>query len=261
MVFSGSEARMHFATDGAHQLEDMYIEDCKINTRPHGYYAAFLQACEFSFYHRSSDDDHNNVPAAADVCTDPSSTLVGQPKPMNWFFNMTDEFQKQFSSSSSSDDSSSSSSDSWDDKDWEEIAQKLLFWPDQCVGVLPRCYTIGEDARILEVLHRVIDDIPDAATHVQVNCQADAMELSRVVYAFADGFEKSAPTIIAWLITVCLFAIVALAWCSYACFRLCHGPPRREYHAVTATPVPEFAYASFKEEETKPLQAKTMYQA
>jgi hypothetical protein len=249
---------MHFATDGAHQLEEMYIEDCKSNTRPHGYYAAFLQACEFSFYR--SSDEHNSVPTVhRDVCMDPSSTLVGQPKPMNWFFNMTDEFQKQWSSS---DDSSSS--DSWDDKDWEEIAQKLLFWPDQCVGVVPRCYTIGEDARILEVLHRIIDDIPDTATHVQVNCQADAMELSRVVYAFADGFERSAPYIIAWFITVCLFAIVALAWCSYACFRLCHGPPRREYHAVSATPVPEFAYASFKEckeDERKPLQAKTIYNA
>ena len=113
-----------------------------------------------------------------------------------------------------------------------------MLWPDQCVGVTPRCYSINE-AAVQESLHDLFDEIPEGATHVQVNCQADALVLSRVVYAFADGLEKSTPTIILWVITIFLFTIMSLAWCGYACFRyLCLRQPRHEY--VLATQVGDY---------------------
>jgi hypothetical protein len=201
---------MDFATESAHKLEETYIADCQSDTSPHGYYGAFLQPCEFTF--RQVDDSHmilNNN--AQDICSDDQSKAVGSPVPMNWSLNLTEHFDKH----------------DWDDMSWDdmssddlpEIIDKLLLWPDQCVGVTPRCYSIN-DAAIRETLSKLFKEIPEGATHVQVNCQSDAMALSRVVYSLADGFEKSMPTIIAWMVTVILFSLVATLWCFYGCFRL-----------------------------------------
>jgi hypothetical protein len=203
---------MDFATDSAHKLEETYIADCQSDTSPHGYYGAFLQPCEFTF--RQVDDSHmilNDNAQDYYMCSDDQSKVVGSPIPMNWSLNLTEHFDKN----------------DWDDMSWDdmssddlpEIMDKLLLWPDQCVGVTPRCYSVN-DAAIRDTLSKLFTEIPEGATHVQVNCQSDAMALSRVVYAVADGFEKSMPTIIAWMTTVILFSLVATLWCFYGCFRL-----------------------------------------
>jgi hypothetical protein len=225
-VLIASTAAMDFATDGAHKLENAYIDDCRADQTPHGYYGAFLQPCEFTFRQQVDEEQHHYAGTGqdpADMCSDKASVVVGKPVPMNWFFNLTEHFDE--------DDWDGMSSD-----DLPEIADTLMLWPDQCVGVTPRCYSI-HDPVIHESLFKLFDKddggmmsmnsrIPEGATHVQVNCQSDAMELSRVVYGFADGFEKSMPTIIAWLTTVILFSLVATLWCCYGCFRLCRGTPR-----------------------------------
>jgi hypothetical protein len=188
------------------------------------HYGAFLQPHEFTF---RQVDQERFIPflhedGHQDMCSDKARVVVGKPIPMNWFFNLTEHFDK----------------DNWDDMssdDLPEIADKLMLWPDQCVGVTPRCYSV-QDTAIRETLFKHFNDIPEGATHVQVNCQSDAMELSRLVYSFADGFEKSMPTIIAWMTTVILFSLVASLWCCYGCFRLCRGPPNTIPH-VAAAPV------------------------
>jgi hypothetical protein len=206
---------MDFATNGAQALETAYMDDCHKDQTPHGYYGAFLQPCEFIF---RQVDQERLIPllqddAVPDMCSDKASVVVGKPVPMNWFFNLTEHFDK----------------DDWDemssDTDIADITDKLMLWPDQCVGITPRCYSV-QDPAIHDTLYKLFEEIPEGATHVQVNCQSDAMELSRVVYAFADGFEKSMPTIIAWMTTVILFSLVASLWCCYGCFRLCRGGPR-----------------------------------
>ena len=205
---------MDFATHTAQTLETEYMEDCRVDQTPHGFYGAFLQPCEFTFRQADQDrflpllllDDHD---VQQDMCSDKASVVVGKPVPMNWFFNLTEFF--------TTDDLDDMSSD-----DLPEIVDKLMFWPDQCVGVTPRCYSV-QDPAIRDTLYKLFEDIPEGATHVQVNCQSDAMEWSRVIYSFTDGFEKSVPTIIAWMTTVILFSLVASLWCCYGCFRLCRG--------------------------------------
>jgi len=254
---------MRFATKSVHEWERQYIDDCLVNKDPHGYYGAFLQPCEFTFrkssWSSSSSEDlnilhddgdtekddvdksrgdnadgthitakttsaasrdngtakkpHATVPDAA--CSDKFSTIMSQPMPFHWIFNMSGHFQV---GSSSSDDWDSMSSDDFDD-----IATNLMLWPDQCVGVSPRCYNVNDDPMIQDQLAQffILDGgIPPDATHVQVNCQADAMELSRVMYAAADGFERSMPAIMAWMVTIVLLVMVTSLWCCFGCCRL-----------------------------------------
>jgi len=207
---------MEFATLKAQKLETEYMEDCRVDQTPHGFYGAFLQPCEFTFFRQVDQDRFLPMmlpdDVQVDMCSDKASVVVaGKPVPMNWFFNLTENFTTDHLDQMSSDD-------------LPEIVDKLMFWPDQCVGVTPRCYSV-QDPAIRDTLYKLFEDdmIPEGATHVQVNCQSDAMEWSRVIYAFADGFEKSIPTIIAWMTTVILFSLVASLWCCYGCFRLCRG--------------------------------------
>jgi hypothetical protein len=201
---------MEFATNMAHLLETAYIADCVTDTSPHGFYGAVFQPCEFTF--RQVDHSYTTLPSGEeqDMCSDTVSTVIARPTPMSWFFNLTEHMDK----------------DDWDEidtDDFDEAADKLMLWPDQCVGVQARCYSI-EDVAIRETLNRIfVNKIPTGATHVHVNCQNDAAALSRVVYAFADGFEKSMPTILFWSVTVVLFSLVASLWCCFACFRLCQS--------------------------------------
>ena len=214
MVSLGGAASMQFATHGAHRLEDAYIQDCQDNPNPHGYYGAYFQPCEFAFYESHERTTVLSVPDD-NACTDPSSNLLTKPVPVHWFFNLTEQLL----------DKNDWDSDDWDGKDWNQIAQKLFLWPDQCVGVGPRCYALTDDETIFQAVQPFFPDgIPMGATHVQVDCQADAAMLSRTAFALADGFEKSTPTIIAWMVTVVLVTIVALAWCIYGCARLCCFP-------------------------------------
>ena len=98
----------------------------------------------------------------------------------------------------------------------------LMLWPDQCVGVAPRCYQLGKDEDITDTLGGLFPDgIPEEATHVRVDCRVDAMELSRLAYSFASGAEKSIPTIVAWMVTVLALFLVAMSFCCYGCLRLC----------------------------------------
>jgi hypothetical protein len=231
---------MDFATRSASQMEALYLLDCAEDPTPHGYYGAFLQPCEFSFYEVSYPLFGAYVPP--NRCLDPTSTLVGRPAPVNWFFNVTDHMSKN-------------DWDSLNGQDFSVIADKLMLWPDQCVGVTPRCYAI-DDIAIRDTLSRLFDQFPQGATHVQVNCQADALELSRVVFSFADGLEKSTPTIIAWMVTVLTLAIVALAWCGYGCLRLCCGEPRPTYAVVAAPVVGGHQYAAVEDGTAFPVQVK-----
>jgi len=235
VLCTGAQA-MDFATHGAQMLEQYYIEDCQQNPYPHGYYGAFFQPCEFSFY-EASKEVSNDMSA----CTDPSSTLLAKPVPMHWFFNLTDHYNKN-----------DWDSIDWDDQNWDEIAHKLFLWPDQCVGVGPRCYGLTDNT-IFDALNPLFskNSIPDGATHVQVNCQADAWQLSRTVFAFADGFEKSMPTIIAWVVTMVLLTIVALAFCIYGCVRLCRRRPRDREYRVHAVPLTGHKYQAVDDIDTE----------
>ncbi|CAB9520136.1 expressed unknown protein [Seminavis robusta] len=195
-----------FANKTVHQLEQMYIDDCAVDTSPHGYYGAFLQPCEFQFRQSNVAEFDDK-----DACSDKTSTLVAKPIPMNWFFNSTflDE-------------------DGWSSDDFPS-GEDLLLWPDQCVGVTPRCYSVNDEA-IHETLTRIFSSggIPEDATHVRVDCRSDAMALSRAIDAFADNIDKLdfdlervATIVVAWLVTVFLVALVLAMWCMYACLRLC----------------------------------------
>jgi len=155
---------------------------------------------------------------------DDSSELISKPVPVHWFFNVTEHFTE----------------DDWDELSSDDLpksAEELMLWPDQCVGVGPRCYSI-EDKAIEDTLFRLFadgDKIPAGATHVQVDCRGDAVALSRLAYAFADGFEKSTPTIIAWLVTVLTFGFVAMLGCVYGCFRICRKTSRPHEYTISAT--------------------------
>jgi hypothetical protein len=201
-AFSAPSNGMNFASKKAHELEKIYVEDCKDNTSPHGLYGAFLQPCEFTFMKNDAVDD-----SAQNACTATTSSQVGKAVPMHWFFNLTEHFDK----------------DEWDNISSDDIpdADELMLWPDQCVGVGPRCYSLDEmNSDMKDILSRLFDEIPEGATHVQVDCRSDALELSRAMYALADGFEKSTPTIIAWMVTIVLLFAASTMWCCYGCCAL-----------------------------------------
>jgi len=207
MVISPSWGLKEFATQATSQLEKLYMDDCNLDSDPHGFYGAFLQPCEFQFRRSkglaSAYDD-------VDACSDEKSTLISSPRPMHWFFNLSEHYTKE---------------------DWEKLssndmptAEDLMLWPDQCVGIKPRCYSTSESSpAIQDTLARLFSSggIPQDATHVIVDCRGDAAALSRVVYAMAGGLETSAPTLMAWMVTVLLVSTVMGMWCIYACLRLC----------------------------------------
>ncbi len=139
--------------------------------------------------------------------------------------------------------------DDWDDLSSEDIPDydKLMLWPDQCVGVAPRCYAMqasnpasnSTTDKLLETLRRLFPDgIPAEATHVQVDCRVDGMELSRVAYSLAGGAEKSIPVIAAWMITVVLLFVLGMSYCCFGCVTLCFRPQSRgkNYQAYYAIP-------------------------
>jgi len=193
LVLSTALAHPDYATKATNKLVDAYMADCQAHTEPHGFYGAFLQPCTFDFYQDGCD-----------------GTPVGSPVPMHWYWNVTKDMD--------SDDWSSDSFDSFD-----EIADKLMLWPDQCVGVASRCYGVN-DEEVADKLQQLFPDgIPIEATHVQVDCTNDAMQLSNLVYAAADGFEKSTPTLIMWFLTLVVFAFVSTLACCYGCCLLCKG--------------------------------------
>jgi hypothetical protein len=206
-------------SEGVHELEQTYIADCQADNTLHGFYGAFLQPCEFSFYESLSNED-----SQGDACSNDISKLVGQPIPVHWFFKLSEHIEK--------DDWDSLSSDDMPDFD------DLMLWPDQCVGVAPRCYQLGKDEIITDTLNGLFPDgTPEEATHVRVDCRADAMELSRVAYGFASGAEKSLPTIVAWMVTVLVLFLVAMSFCCYGCLRLCFCSTRNEdYHSYDMVP-------------------------
>eukprot|EP00525_Craspedostauros_australis_P012760 CAMPEP_0198121952 /NCGR_PEP_ID=MMETSP1442-20131203/33528_1 /TAXON_ID= /ORGANISM="Craspedostauros australis, Strain CCMP3328" /LENGTH=288 /DNA_ID=CAMNT_0043780865 /DNA_START=90 /DNA_END=956 /DNA_ORIENTATION=+ len=229
LAFSSAAARDVDFTTKAHELENQLIEDCLTNKEPHGFYGAFFQPCEFTFRKVKVETIVNgpntllgdesadaatammSFEGAPNLCSDELSTVVGRPQPLHWFFNMTQNFMD------SSDSWDSFSSDDFDD--FDTIADKLMLFPDMCVAVGSRCHAVDNPV-IQERLAQYFDEIPAGSTHVEVNCQADAMQLTRVVYAAADGLEKSLPTIIAWVVTVVLLSCVMGIWGCYGCLRL-----------------------------------------
>jgi len=154
-------------------------------------------------------------------------------------FNLTDHFDKD-----------DWDSQDWDDMDWAKIVQQLFLWPDQCVGVGPRCYSLTDES-IFNVVNPLFakTGIPEGTTHVQVNCQADAWMLSRTINSFADGFQKSMPTLIAWITTVVLLSTVALAFSIYGCVRLCHRGSR-EVRSLEEVPLAaQYKYHAIHEDD------------
>jgi hypothetical protein len=242
-----------FLSDRGHRLEDMYVEDCEQDQSPHGFYGAFFQPCEFSFYMNGD----NEVRKASDwnSCTLASSILVGQPTAVHWIF----ELQKHIDR------------DDWDELSSQDIPDfdELMLWPDQCVGVSARCYAlesypsssvtsnktssvdIESSFKVLEALGRLLPDgIPAGATHVQVDCRADAMELSRVAFAVASGLEKSIPVTAAWISFLILLLVLGMSFCCCGCFRLC-GAHRRStgqnylsYHVIPGSAVADDDYVT-----------------
>jgi hypothetical protein len=210
---SATGEERHFATHSVHELEQAYVHDCTfVDTTPHGYYGAFLQPCEFQFRQQTIKDYGSSVDVG-DPCSDEVSTLVSTPVPMHWFFNTTFFIIDQ-------DDGSS-----WDKTMMMSRDEEILLWPDQCVGVTPRCYAVDNEA-IHETLTRIFSKnhgpiIPEGATHVRVDCRGDAVALTRVVYAMAEGLEKSVVMLIAWLVTAMLLSLMLGTCCLCACLRLC----------------------------------------
>merc|ERR1712151_32095 len=195
--------------DVVHTLEQMYIDDCQTNSEPHGDYAAIFQPCNFEF--RSSDIDgvFNVINGTLTACNDEYSTLIERSTPMHWIFNLTEHYQQR----------------DWDQLTWEDIPneEELMLWPDQCVGVVPRCYDIKDpliQGKLTEIFQNA-GGYPDSATHVKVDCRNDAVELSKLAYGVAGGFEKSSLTLMAWILTITLLSSVLTLWCCYGCCKLC----------------------------------------
>jgi len=217
LIFPSSINATDTVSKFVHDIEKAYIDDCSIANGPNGFYAAFLQPCEFRFY--------NAVEAVGeDTYSCDGGTLLGSPIPVSWTF--------KYLESGTFDNLEDFSSDDIPDID------ELMLWPDQCVGVGARCYSL-EDSVYTEKLEKLFPDgIPEDSTHVSVDCRADAMALSRVVYAAADGFEQSLPTLVVWALTVVLFALVASMWCCYGCCYLFCGT-KKQVRTVTASPAYE----------------------
>ena len=157
---------MDFATQGAHQLEKMYMSSCEANVTPRGFYGAFFQPCEFQFRRRSTSDD---LLLLQEACSEEQSTLVSSPVAMHWFFNLSDHFDK----------------DDWDSMSSDDIpsAEDMMLWPDQCVGYTPRCYSVADSSpAIQDTLARLFPSgIPENATHIKVDWRGDAAALTRVM--------------------------------------------------------------------------------
>jgi hypothetical protein len=224
-------------SDGVGQLEEMFVDDCTADITPHGFYGSFLQPCEFDFFESAVTGGYRQD----DACSSEGSTLVAQPTPVHWLFKLAEHIDK--------DDWDSLSSDDLPDFD------ELMLWPDQCVAVAPRCYKLGENEGMTDTLSRLFPDgTPVSASHVRVDCRADAMELSRVAYSFASGAEKSMPTIVAWMTTVVLLFLVAISFCCYGCFRLCccssaRGQANNSYQIVAANAVDEAPFATYSDDD------------
>jgi hypothetical protein len=224
-------------SDGVGQLEEMFIDDCTSDITPHGFYGAFLQPCEFAFFESAATGSYQQD----DACSSEDSTLVAKPTPVHWFFKLAEHIDKDDWDSLSSDDLS----------DFDE----LMLWPDQCVAVASRCYKLGENEEMTDTLSRLFPDgTPVSASHVRVDCRADAMELSRAVYSFASGAEKSMPTIVAWMVTVVLLFLAAISLCCYGCFRLCccsRKTPQanNSYQIVPAHVVDEAPSATYSDDD------------
>lgn len=200
-----------FLEEKTHELEKMYIEDCQKDVTPHGFYGAMLEPCEFAFFQGSDYDTCN------------TGRLLETPRPVHWLFKLQEHIDK----------------DDWDNMSSDDVPDfdELMLWPDQCVGVSPRCYQLGTENSIDETLSKLFPEgIPANATHVRVDCRADAMELSRIVYSFSSGLEKSLPAIIACIVAVVFLAIVALACCLYGCCRLCNTALTKKYDSYQAVP-------------------------
>jgi hypothetical protein len=206
LLSHGSAASTCSLTKGISKLETQYIEDCEKDLSPHGYYAAFFQPCEFSFYKKNKIEG-----VATNICSSESSVLLGSPKPVNWVFELKKHFDV----------------DDWDSLDSQDIPDydDLMLWPDQCVGVGPRCYSLessGEDGgSFSDILGRLFPDgIPNGSTHVQVDCASDAREISILAYNLASGLEKNVGYIVVGLAALCITVTVSLSLCCYGCFRL-----------------------------------------
>jgi len=143
--------------------------------------------------------------------------LVSHPYPVHWLFRLEEHIKR----------------DDWDELSSDDIPDfdELMLWPDQCVGVMPRCYELGTAETIDETLEKLFPNgtIPSEASHVRVDCRVDAMQLSQLAFSFASGAEKSLPTIIAWILTVILAFLVAVLFCCYGCCRLCNTPLAEKY--------------------------------
>jgi hypothetical protein len=217
--------------DGLSQLEQMYIQDCQNDPSPHGYYGAFLQPCEFSFFKSS---EVTTTASSTDTFCSPDS-LVGTRMPVHWLFELQEHIDKEDWDKLTSNDI----------PDWDD----LMLWPDQCVGVAPRCYSIRDTSSVpgkssTDVMKAVVrllpDDVPDEATHVQVDCRSDALELSRVAFRVGNGLQKGLAGVIAMIIFAFLLIIVAMSLCCYGCIRLCLFPRHARdkmvpvYHVVPA---------------------------
>lgn len=192
-------------------LLDMYVDDCKTNEEAHGYYGAVFQPCNFEFLESTGGAEGTS---AIDACSDENTVQLLKTAPVNWFLNLTQQIE-EFDFKSTMEDGSSM------DK-VADFAKELVLWPDQCVGVLPRCYAVN-DERIRDVMEIIFEEngFPDTATHVSVDCRSDAVELSRVAYGFTSGLGKSSTTIVMWLITVVLLTLVLSCYCCLCCFRVC----------------------------------------
>ncbi|KAL3922644.1 MAG: hypothetical protein SGILL_002097, partial [Bacillariaceae sp.] len=195
---------------GLSQLEQLYIDDCQDDLTPHGYYGAFFQPCEYAFYDG--------------VCSADSSRQIGNPKPnLHWLFQLQDHVNKN----------------DWDDLNSNEIPriEDLVLWPDQCVGVVPRCYSFAEEnsSKVMDTLRTLFPEgLPDAATHVQVDCRSDALELSRAVFSFTTGVEDGIRYVVGMVSVILLLHIVAISFCCFGCFRWCFRRQVSELKAVPA---------------------------
>lgn len=245
-----------FLSDRVSQFETLYIKDCTEDRSPHGFYGAFFQPCEFSFYRKAGNEEKPS--SNETVCTSSSSTLVGQPTPVHWLFKLQDHIEK----------------DDWDDLSTDDIPDfdELMLWPDQCVGVTPRCYALQAPSpasnsttdKLLETLRRLFPhEIPSEATHVQVDCRVDSMELSRVAYSLAGGAESSLPFIAAWMATLILLFVLGMSYCCFGCLALCFrhqtkGKNHRAYYAIPDIAIAgdDYITSALVDTKTQPKQGR-----
>lgn len=99
------------------------------------------------------------------------------------------------------------------------------WWPDLCIGFLPRCYSLGDETIYGKVLamqrQGLIPPIPHMATHIRVDCTEDfilsANFLARAIPVGYQLLEKFFPLTALMFLSIFFSMIGCTCWSCFCC--------------------------------------------